>query len=182
MNDPIEMRRAFRDRAIANGIKPATYYFRMSHGWTREEASTIPTGAKRNIPTIDGASPVRGKRRSSVEIAKDNGISMPTYYARVRAGWGLKKASTTPVRQRKKRTCSTDEAENMEQTSGYIVIGTTEPTEEEIKLWTLNNSLNRIWNALSLDEKEKMIKAMRMIAEEFFNFRQDEEEKAAMTV
>lgn len=49
----VKQRRGIRNphlkRAVANGIKPCTYYHRLFLGWSKEQACTEPIGGKKHV-------------------------------------------------------------------------------------------------------------------------------------
>lgn len=56
-----------------NGIKEKTYYWRVSHGWSKERAATKPTG-------------------KIAKIAREYGLNPSTVHSRIRYGWSLGEA------------------------------------------------------------------------------------------
>lgn len=76
--------------AEKNGISEQTLISRVRlYGWSKSKAIGTPTKKR-----------VDKKYR---DVAKRNGISEYTFYARVRNGWSLEKASTEPVEKNKVR-------------------------------------------------------------------------------
>lgn len=73
------------NRAIANGIKPDTFWSRLRSGWDEEKAITTPTqGINSKLDPDD------------VELASLYGVSRQTLLRRINKGWDLESAITTP--------------------------------------------------------------------------------------
>lgn len=86
----------------AYGIPVAVYKQRKQLGWTDEDALTTPlkTAAARPVShkiTLDG---IEYPSIRAACLAYD--IKSPTYYARVRNGWQLPDAITTPTRHNRR--------------------------------------------------------------------------------
>ena len=73
-------------KALNNGIKYSTLYYRIKSGWTIKEAITTPP--------VRGGIFTKGER----EIAESNGISYGTAYTRtIVMGMSIEEAITTPL-------------------------------------------------------------------------------------
>ena len=84
------------DLAAKNGINYKTYYYRVKQkGWDEVEAAIAPP----NDP-LENLIKAREERRKHpkyyVDLAEKNGIVKDTFYNRMRKGWDIKKAATTP--------------------------------------------------------------------------------------
>ncbi|WP_025693248.1 hypothetical protein [Paenibacillus zanthoxyli] len=89
-------RSEWRAVADSNGIRPDTFYNRLSDGWTEEAAATTPP-----IPLAERLSAIREKRRKYpqewIDKAAANGISARLFRARVKQyGWSYERAALTP--------------------------------------------------------------------------------------
>ena len=77
-----------------NGLTTKIVSQRIHRGWDREKAITTPKIAKKDHRCCRG----RYKYTDEIiEIVKSNGIKIDTFYRRVRDGWSIEKASTTPT-------------------------------------------------------------------------------------
>ena len=77
-----------------NGLTTRIVSQRVCRGWDREKAI--------NTPPIQPQQKAHGRGRYKytdeiIEIVKSNGIKIDTFYRRVRSGWSIEKASTTPT-------------------------------------------------------------------------------------
>ena len=171
--------------ALQNGISYAAYQYRVYHGWDPIAAGTTPVKVQSIDPEKKKLPRRITRRRSYSEIAKDNGISNSVFYARVRNGWSLSKASTTPVR--KKRTKAEEIEEAVEEIAPDTNIGepiscseldvrpTDKTFEDVVDIAEINREniisfteLIRIWSKLSSDQRSKLVKTVRLIATEVF--------------
>ena len=103
LNTPVRKRgvipKKFKDMAKKNNIPIATFYNRV-YGlkWSMEKASTEPimdieTKAQNFVKRL------RKYPIEYIEKAKANGISEHTFRRRVRDGWSIERAATTPVKE-----------------------------------------------------------------------------------
>lgn len=78
--------------AEKNGISKENVYQRVkSYGWSIERAITTPIGSR-----------WLGKYKGFHKTALKNGISLNSFYSRVRLGWKLEDAATKPIGTKRK--------------------------------------------------------------------------------
>lgn len=82
------------ERALANGIKAPTFWWRIKAGWGEERASTEPVHTSKNKSKLDP---------EVVEIASHYGVSRHRLVQRIRQGWSIDAAATTPPVPREER-------------------------------------------------------------------------------
>lgn len=74
--------------AEANGIHVTTFRARIAHGWTPDDAATVPAEPQNRYTAPDG--------RPWVRHALDNGIGRQMFYNRLQRGWEPDEAATLP--------------------------------------------------------------------------------------
>jgi hypothetical protein len=74
--------------AKESGIKEGTIYYRLSHGWTLEDAKTIPLHVRK----------ASAKPGEVTLAARANGVKDSTAQYRIRAGWSFEDATTAAPR------------------------------------------------------------------------------------
>lgn len=81
---------------LKNGLKKPTIYRRVyQYGWSIKDAITKPT--------INRSKRARKHPKEIVDLALSNGISLITFYARLKYGWSYEEASTIKPKTRRKR-------------------------------------------------------------------------------
>lgn len=83
------------------GISPTTVYGRISAGITLEEALVHPKFASRKPNTINVLE-INGITRTKKEWIELNGVSRSLLSYRLKRGWSLEKAVSTPPEPRRK--------------------------------------------------------------------------------
>ena len=80
-----------------NDISCATFASRIyGLGWNRKKAATTPVKHKYRKPKDS----VHEKTSKYSRIAQGNGIHISTFKSRLKLGWSLEEASTTPARSK----------------------------------------------------------------------------------
>lgn len=89
------------DWADELGIDARTLTYRLKHGWTVDDALTIPAGSthteRNRLLTHDG------KTLCLSEWSTLTGINAATLHCRLARGWSISRAMTTPVRIMKRK-------------------------------------------------------------------------------
>lgn len=81
---------------IENGIKKPTIYRRVYHyGWDIEKAITTPAITREHRS--------RKYPKEYTDLALANGMSIITFYSRLKKGWSYKEAATIPLKGKKER-------------------------------------------------------------------------------
>lgn len=81
--------------AMKNGVKKSTVYSRVYlYKWDVEKAI--------NTPVITREYRSRKYPKKYTDLALSNGMSIVTFYNRVKSGWSYKKAATEPLLRKKK--------------------------------------------------------------------------------
>ena len=85
------------DWAARLGIHPMTIHGRIRAGWSLEDALTAK--ARQIVPTRGGRElEFRGRSLTVIRWAKELGMTKSSLQARLRLGWSVEQALTTPVR------------------------------------------------------------------------------------
>lgn len=81
---------------LKNGLnKPMMYHRVYKYGWNVQDAITKPP-----MPVEERS---RKHPKEIVDLALSNGISLITFYARLKYGWSYEEASTIKLKTRRKR-------------------------------------------------------------------------------
>ena len=84
-------------KAKLNGISRDVFAYRVSHGYTNEEAATIPVRDNKKLMSQLGKKR-RKYSKELIKLAESNGISIRTFYKRIQKNkWDPIKAATTPL-------------------------------------------------------------------------------------
>lgn len=84
-----------RAMMIKNDITPTLVTKRINSGWERKVAVSTPKGVGRK----NKCNKKKSKYADEVfEAIKNNGIKLDTFYWRVRNGWSVERATTTPAK------------------------------------------------------------------------------------
>lgn len=93
--------------ALSNGIKPNTFYGRLSRGWDIEKAASAAlVSHKESIKKAHDSK--RGYPKEYGLLADANGISRTGFRERLKRGWTLEDAATYPVMQKGERRATRD--------------------------------------------------------------------------
>ena len=83
------------------GLEPRTLHYRLKSGWDEHQALSTPAkGKKRSLSaqTTSVMHTYRGRQVHQAELARIAGITPGLMHTRLKAGWSIEKAVTTPVR------------------------------------------------------------------------------------
>lgn len=97
----------YKKKAKNNGMTEHLFYTRVRRGWTPEEACETPKNDNHDkewLNSIREKSLAKTKKYPEwvYESLKENEIKQTTFANRLRRGWTLKKACTTPALQKGK--------------------------------------------------------------------------------
>lgn len=97
-------------KAKLNGISREVFAYRVKHGYTNEEAATIPLKNNKKFMSELGKK-CRKYPKELIKLAESNGISIRTFYRRIQKNkWNPIKAATIPLIVGKERACMGKEA------------------------------------------------------------------------
>lgn len=97
-------------KAELNGISRDVFAYRIKHGYSNEEASTIPPRNNKKFMSELGKK-CRKYSKELIQMAESNGISIRTFYRRIQKNkWDTIKAATTPLIVGKERAIMGKEA------------------------------------------------------------------------
>lgn len=81
---------------LSNGLNKSTIYNRVyNHMWSIEKAITVP------LTPLEYRARKHPKKYTDKAI--ENGISLCTFYTRLKKGWSYEKSSTVPVIKRNRK-------------------------------------------------------------------------------
>lgn len=88
------------ESAKKHGISQLNFYNRIQYGWSPEEAATRPLTTKQDRQKLAlrmVANRKQKTKKANREKARENGIPIKTFHARIRRGWNEERAATILV-------------------------------------------------------------------------------------